>query len=86
MAAVAAGLRCRASPGRVASRAEQLALARPDSTRGRMLRSLAVALSLLVLGGSATCWYLDPARPATSRAVAPGAPSGFTRGALGIVE
>ena len=57
-----------------------------DSYRGRLLRTLAVAISLLALGSSATCWYLDPAVPGKSHSNETMPPSGVTRGAMTSVE
>jgi hypothetical protein len=73
--------RCSKCLGRIAAAVRRRALDGParlqreapplppdaDSNLGRLLRSLAVAISLLALGSSATCWYLDPAVPGQGR-------------------
>jgi hypothetical protein len=53
-----------------------------ESSHGKLFRSLAVALSLLALGSSATCWYLDPPVPGKSSPLQPRLPSDVTRNAL----
>jgi hypothetical protein len=69
--------RCSKCLGRIAAAVRRRALGGParlehegprlppdaDSNPGTLLRSLAVAISLLALGSSATCWYLDPVVP-----------------------
>jgi hypothetical protein len=73
--------RCSKCLGRIAAAVRRRALGGPAeldreaarlprdaaSPSGRLLRSLAVAISLLALGSSATCWYLDPAVPGQGR-------------------
>jgi hypothetical protein len=101
--------RCPKCLGRIAAAVQRRALGGPaqleregprlardaDSRPGRLLRSLAVAISLLALGSSATCWYLDPAVPGKglshetlsndlSNDTVPA--SGVTRGAMTSVE
>lgn len=56
-----------------------------DSSHGRLFRGLAVALSLLALGSSATCWYLDTPVPG-GRPLDPASPSDVARGAITGVE
>jgi hypothetical protein len=91
---------CSKCLGQVAAAARRRALGAPaslgrgaphlvpgaESKPGRLLRSLAVALSLLALGSSATCWYLDPAVPGKGRSNEAVAPSGVTRGAMVGIE
>jgi hypothetical protein len=90
---IAAAVRRRALGGPARLEREAPRLPPPDvaSNPGRLLRSLAVALSLLALGSSATCWYLDPAVPGKglghetlSNETLPA--SGVTRGAMTSVE
>ncbi len=84
---VAAAVRQRAlggppEPGRERARIPSGA----DSGPGRLLRGLAVAISLLALGSSVTCWYLDPIVPGKGRSNE-GMPSpDVTRGAMTAVE
>jgi hypothetical protein len=84
---VAAAVRRRALagpawPGREAPRLP----AGADSSPGRLLRGLAVAISLLALGSSATCWYLDPRVPGKSLSNQGKPAPGVTHGAMTGVE
>jgi hypothetical protein len=92
--AAAARRRALGGPGPLEREARQLPPA--DSNPGTLLRSLAVAISLLALGSSATCWYLDPVVPGkglshetlrNETVPASGVPaSGVTHGAMTSVE
>jgi hypothetical protein len=91
---------CSKCLGKVAAAARQRALGGPagpgregarvppgaDSSPGRLLRGLAVALSLLALGSSVTCWYLDPRVPGKGRSNEGMPASGVTRGSLTAIE
>jgi hypothetical protein len=57
-----------------------------ESSPGRLLRGLAVAISLLALGSSVTCWYLDPGVPGKGRSNEGMLPSGVPGGPMTAVE
>lgn len=78
---VAAAVRRRALAGSPGHGREARGLA-SDRHPGRLFRSLAVAISLLALGSSATCWYLDPAVPGESRSNEGMPPPSVARGAM----
>lgn len=84
VAAVAAGSRRRARCSRTPQSGDFLRVC-VESRRGRLLRGLAVTLSLLALGSSATCWYLDP-NGAQGSLSGRASPSGLMRGGTGAIE
>lgn len=75
-------LRGPAGPGRWGTRVPPGA----DSSPGRLLRGLAVAISLLALGSSVTCYYLGPRVPEEGRSNGGMPASGITRGAMTATE
>lgn len=86
LGALSAAVRRRALGERSPPGARGPALAPIDSGHGRLFRGLAVVLSLLALGSSATCWYLDTPVPGGRRALDRASPSDVARGAITGVE
>jgi len=80
---IAANMRHRAGAHRGASSVEPPLLVAADSSQVKLFRSLALGLSLLALGSSVTCWYLDPGLAAGRPGLGAPPGSGHLQGVMG---